>query len=955
VRKLFLPFLGLLTGLAWSGLVAAVGFGSITVTSSLGQPLVAEIELVAVDRADKSSLVAQLASIEAFKGAGIEYPRTLPKLKFQLLTRANGDAYIKASSDQPLNEPFVSLLIELNWASGRLLREYTFLLDPPGFVPEKPPVQTVQPIEPVTPIASAQEALPPVTAAIEPEPVPAVTQSLAPEQTPLPVEKPAPVVPEVIKPKVANAPSAQGQIKVKRGDTLSAIARQQKSPEVSLERMLVALYRANQGAFEGKNMNRLRVGKILRVPEQSELSHLPQADAAHEVHVQVADWNAYRQKLASVRNQSAENHPRQAVSGKITPLVAEHAPTVKPAAQEVLRLSKGEASGDHVATAGKKSAQEQANAREEEAVAHAKAAQETQQRTAALEKNIADMQRLVDLKNQAAASAPVSAVAAASAVLPVSAVASVSAVTAASAVVPVKPKLAIPAPKVELPPPSLIDVVLSNPMYLGAGAAVLLGLGALAWMRFRRAKDDGEMPPENHEQAVNALSRIAEPVAPSPDTGDFTNMAATTVVQDNAPNEVDPIGEAELFLNYGRDAQAEEVLREALLKDPENIPVKLKLLSIFALRKDTQSFQALALEIESDPAAWLKAAAMGREFDPTNPLYGINGDEVAEIETDQSGEQAAPAVDFDLDFGQAESEPMMMTALDLDMGQEPVVGEHTMIMSADEIQAAQIEPMDFDITATHPGIKVAEPVVEEVLELSTMDFDLSAMSPQVEVEPAIAEPEALAIDLNAMDFDLTESHPNVPLLPEAEAVAEFTMPEMDFDLTSSPAKVAEAVEPAVEIIAPEVIDLGDSAEVVAETTPALSLDDLIFDVTGSHADLTSSPTENLTEAPKAIDTFSLDFPQETSNTPEPVSAVPMRDLGLSEISLQLDEADSMLEPEQTAVKNEQWQEVATKLDLAKAYQEMGDLDGAREILAEVVLEGDEVQRQTAEELIQQLV
>ena len=148
MRKLFLKAFGYFTCIAWSSLASAVGFGGINVTSSLGQPLVAEIELVAVDKADKSSLNAHLASADAFKGAGIAYPYSLPKLKFEVETHANGTLNVKATSDQAVNEPFVSLLLELTWSSGRLMREYTFLLDPPGFVAEQPPVAAVKPIEP---------------------------------------------------------------------------------------------------------------------------------------------------------------------------------------------------------------------------------------------------------------------------------------------------------------------------------------------------------------------------------------------------------------------------------------------------------------------------------------------------------------------------------------------------------------------------------------------------------------------------------------------------------------------------------------------------------------------------------------------------------------------------------------------------------------------------------------
>ena len=177
MRKSFLKAFWYFAGVAWSGMACAVGFGGINVTSSLGRPLAAEIELVAVEAADKASLNAHLASPEAFKGAGIDYPYALPKLKFTVETRANGDLYIKASSGLPVNEPFVSLLIELSWSSGRLLREYTFLLDPPGFVAEQPVVAEVKPIEPVI--------VAPVVAAPVVEPVPAPVPETKVEAAPV--------------------------------------------------------------------------------------------------------------------------------------------------------------------------------------------------------------------------------------------------------------------------------------------------------------------------------------------------------------------------------------------------------------------------------------------------------------------------------------------------------------------------------------------------------------------------------------------------------------------------------------------------------------------------------------------------------------------------------------------------------------------------------------------------
>lgn len=932
MRKLFLKAFGCLTLLAWSGLVSAVGFGGINVTSSLGQPLVAEIELVAVEKADKASLNARLASPEAFKGAGIDYPYTLPKLKFQLETRANGEPFLKVSSDQPVNEPFVSVLIELGWSSGRLLREYTFLLDPPGFVAEQPAAVTVKPIEPVAAVAPA----PVVVAPAPVEPVMQAASAPVAASAPaavakMPVEK-LKTVPAPLKQKTE---SSVASVTVKRGDTLSKIATQTKSSDVSLERMLVALYRANAEAFDGSNMNRLRTGKILHMPETNDLAKLQQAEAVNEIHAQVADWNVYRQKLAGATASAVEHRSKQEVAGKISTTVAEKAPASKESAKEVLKLSKGDAPSDKAGAGGKaKSAQDKAAAKEEEAVAKVKALKEAEQRTALLEKNIKDMQRLAELKTQAAASKVAQTNAtpvAASAVATVASSAVVApASAAASAVAIAAPKVKPVAPKVVTPSPSMLDEVLSNPIYLGGGAAVLLGLGGLGYMRTRKSKQaETKSEPAEAEDMGSTTGRIAAPVMPSPETGDFTNAAVTSVPSSSDSEEVDPIGEADLFLNFGRDVQAEEVLKEALHKNPENNAVKLKLLSIYATRKDTKSFYVYALEIKDsgDEPAWEKAAAMGRELEPGNETYGGEGGAASEpIVTDAS----LPAVDFDLGFGAAEVAPLAvsMAGVEKAMVQDVPATEKTVIMSASELRAAQEAPMDFDVTGTHPGVK-AVTTEEAQFDVPAMDFDVTGthpgLKPVTSVEPAL--------DLSAMDFDLTDAHS----IAKSAVVEEVKLdtPAMDFDVTG--AGTTAPVSPA---------------NVEAEQPP-LNLDDLVFDITSSHPAVSPS-TANSPAASSAVDAgmaFTIDLPIEKSSE----VVAPAKDINLSEISFNLDDLAAPVSSLSGDVKSEQWQEVATKLDLAKAYQEMGDQAGAREILEEVVREGDDAQRQAAESLMQQLL
>ncbi len=943
MRKYFLKAFGYCACLAWSCAASAVGFGGINVTSSLGQPLVAEIELVAVDKADKSSLNAHLASPEAFKGAGIDYPYALPKLKFEVATHPNGVPYVKATTDQVVNEPFVSLLLELTWSSGRLLREYTFLLDPPGFVAEQPPVVAVKPIEPV--IASAVAPAEPIAQATPvPAPAPLPVEAVAasapqeassaatpasqdaanvPAAEPVAIEAASAVAAEVTKPaetKVEPLPKeetptaeasskkpAEGNhaptspVTVKKGDTLGKIANEIKSTDVSLERMLVALYRANAEEFDGHNMNRIKTGKILHLPEAEDLARIKQAEAVKEVRAQVADWNAYRQKLAATKSPVVEQRAKQEVAGKISTSIAEKEPVAKETPKEVLKLSKGEGKSDQTVAGGKaKTAQDKANAKDEDAIAKAKALKEAEQRTAMLEENVKEMQRLVELKNQAAAKAEQDKKGAASATasaLPLIA-SSVTPATnkASSSVAEEKPKPKTVAPKVVAPPPSLLDDLMGNPIYLGGGAAALLGLGGLGFVLTRRLKK-GVSGKKNEvadlDDIANTTGRIASPVQSSPETGDFTHTITATPASSLDSDEVDPIGEADLFLNFGRDVQAEEVLKEALQKDPTNNPVRLKLLSIYAGRKDTKSFYTHALEVKQtrDDAAWTQAAAMGREIEPDNALYGGGAQSTQSLEAVGSG--TAEPVDFDLGgFGTAE--PALKTQnLGLNKTEEKseFSGDVTSILSKDDLRSAQDVPMDFDITAAHPGTNPS-PMGDPKLEVSAMDFDVSGS------HSGAGSTEKSGLDIPAMDFDVTGG---------------------------------SAITPAAEV-----------------PTPSLNLDDLVFDVP------TSAPAAKpvtVSSAPNKDMEFTLDFP---SDVKPATPSAPAKGVGLSDISLNLDEAATPETPRAAENKDEQWQEVATKLDLAKAYQEMGDQAGAREILEEVLRDGDDSQKISAQALLQQL-
>jgi pilus assembly protein FimV len=902
----------LIVGLLLSSTVSAVGLGGINVISALGQQLKADIELVAITKAEKDSLVARLASPEAYKNAGLEYPYN-NKFKFHVETRADGKLYIKASSGQPVNDPFVSLLVELSWSSGKLSREYTFLLDPPGYVSEQPAQPTVQAVVPevqaTTPVApEAQTAVP--EQVITPEaPAPEVTpsapivaeqqasepveqaasavipeQQTAPTEAVTPTENIVPAEPEkTVTPSLQTAPETavvqnnKEWVAVHRGDTLYKIAEQYKLTDMSVERMLVAMYHTNADQFDGRNMNRIKVGKILHLPTAEEISSVSLPEAVKEIHAQTANWNAYRQKLAKAAGLGKPSIPSQQVAtGKIGSSVTEETPVAKESAKEVLKLSKGEAPQDKTgASAGGQpmSAQDKKNAAQEEAVAQSKAAKEAQNRTALLEKNLQDMQRLAELKAQLnAVKVPLKTEAAA---LPktVETPPAQSGATAATSAVKPAPIIS-PKSKPVNPEPSLADQILEEPLYLAAVAGALLVLGGVAFLMYRRKKNrlNRNEITTDFIDVGSTSSRITPPVIPSPDTGDFTQLSAPPAVNPLLSDDVDPISEADLFLNFGRDVQAEAILKEALLHHPDNHLISLKLLGIYVNRKDTNAFATIArrLQESGDAEAWQQAAAMGRKLEPNNPMYSGGAIEDATSATMQMSAfdvvspatpPKAAAVDFDLDVSATTAKYASSPEQDfLSTG-------NTSILPAGNGHFSPDAEMDFDITSNQDS------------------------------------PQQGRVD--SMDFDITATNPSVPVVSGSKASSSAMMDEMVFDVTTT-----------------------------------------------SHTHITATP--QFQPKPAKDDdggmTFMLDFPVDVSaEKSEPITQTG----NLSSINLNFDNVNVPAEtPSET--RDDQWQEVATKLDLAKAYQEMGDASGAREILEEVLREGNTEQREAAQTIIQQL-
>ncbi|HXF17741.1 MAG TPA: FimV/HubP family polar landmark protein [Burkholderiales bacterium] len=876
--------------------------------SALGEPLKAEVELVA-EKNEIGSLAVRLANREAFERAGLTYTSLVAGIKATVEKRGSGEPYVQLVSTQPITEPFVDLLIELTWSSGRISREFTALLDPPAVIAERQKQNAAAPEVRAAPKTQQADAVavPPPSETTKPEvPKPEVSQPEAekteapqatssaqpvPETAPAPPPASAPPAPvetiggsqptlfgegSALPSGAHSAAMADAYGPVRSGDTLGKIALATKPPEFTLEQMLVLLTRNNPRAFSGKNMNRLKTGKILHLPTSDELASLSPAEASKEVKIQARDWRAYREQLAASAAQSmpADQQAEQSAAGKVGASTQEKAASPAEQPKEVLKLSKNEPSAGVPGSDAKASAR--IRALEEEVVAREKAVKESDSRVAKLEKQITDLKALLEMKSKsmadqqkppgtpaAGAQAPdKSAIQAPAAPTPEATPAATAPVTPTppspgpkneSAPAPPQPQPLPPkpaAPKTLPAPPheaSLMDQVMDQPAYLGAAIGVLIIIGAIAVRAVKRRRESKSNAEESGPARAVATSS-PEAYAESTYSG---SQDSTAEVTKKHSEEVDPVAEAEIFLAYGRDTQAEELLKEALENAPARHEIRLKLLQIYANRKDAKSFEKVARDLQQATggtgAIWEQAVALGYQLDPDNARYA-SGKSAVSNATPIAGPSTAENVDFNIGSDDA----AMVTPTDIDLGDTDNAFARTQI----------IDPAD-------PGQDTAtslEPVA------TTMDFNVDL--PPVEQAAMENVQAAQTAHSSGIDFDI-------------DLNALTSGPD-----TGKPA-TSQSIEPGID-----------------------------FDMSGPALE---TPTEPRSAGPDIdLSGISLDLGTDTAPTGSPGG------------------------------KDDHWYDVQTKFDLAKAYQEMGDKDGAREILKEVLAEGDAEQKTAANSVLSTL-
>ena len=991
-------------------LAEAAGLGKLTVLSALGQPLRAELDLGA-SKEELTGMTARLAPQEAFRQAGIDFASTLLDLHFSVEKRPGGQSIVKVTSGRPINEPFLDFLVELNWPTGRLVREYTFLLDPPE-------------------IAAKQAARMAVDAKVIDTVQGGGAGGMERSAAPRTAQRPVGV------PKLASETrKADGETTrvVQPGDTLRKIAGETQYEGVSLEQMLVGLFRKNPDAFVGNNINRLKAGAILGIPEKAAVESVSEAEAKKVYVTQAADWNAYRHKLAgaTAAAPAREEAGAQASSGKITAKVEEK---VAPAEQskDKVRVSPTE-------MGGKGGVAKAAADAEIERIAKDKALKEAQERLAILEKNVAELQKLVELKNQKLAELQAQAAPRkeeakpAEAAKPVEQAKPVELPKAAEPAKPVEPpvpevpKPAEPAaveppkpveepkppveppkpvppepvkkpapPPAPLPEPGLLDSLLEDPLPLVGGVAALALLGGYFVVRRRRRPGEALTTtaiPGPSSLGPNSVFRMTggqsvDTGNTPPQTGDFSQTGPGTIDTD----EVDPVAEADVYMAYGRDTQAEEILLEAMQKDPQRTAIHAKLLEIYANRRSVKQFETLAGELYSQTGGvgpdWEKAAALGAGLDPNNPLYSSSAKAEPAFDADatmvassvdlasatlampaggmaklvESGALASaaeaiqdyahdtqvlpePAAAETETAGEApiEEAPADLMSLDFDLGIPEATASGTTEPEVEPLSETMVvshadDALDFDLGANvATQVQQAEPIGElHVAEDDVGDFELAAADltkaaaeePDFSLEGTmLTPPSAQEVGVETFVGGETPREPTVEDVPvEADRLVDF---ELDLD--------APAVQTSIN---PVMSDVGTETLVVSHAPDSPALSETVISPAVSQADALEFDV-NLTDSvflgqPMMTPEFDIgSINLDLSAQPQIEATAPEPEPQPAPVAL----AEPEPAPTNDGNRDAHWEEVNTKLDLAKAYEEMGDLEGARELLQEVAGEG----------------
>lgn len=921
----------------------ALALGRITVQSALGEPLRAEVEVPQLSAAEADSLQAAVASPAAFRAQGMEYSGTANTVRVKVQKRSNGSTVLQLSSFQPVNDPFVDLVIDANWASGKLQRNYTLLLDPPTSRRPAPAPTTVAqaaPAEmPVRPAVVARPTSAPATAAgrdlsndRDLESTPAKPQRKRKEKTSTAEATPA---------------SAKGEIRVKAGDTAGRLAAAYKPAGVSLDQMLVAMLRSNPQAFINGNINRMRSGAVVQLPDEATTQSTSIKEARQIMATQSQDFNQFRRQLAGVAPVATVEAASRSASGQVQAHVEDAKPTT--AAPDKLTLSKGTVKGaaaDEQLVQQKQSADQAARADElkrnmaelSQIAAATKPAGSPAATAAAAAPQAPGLSvPSATAANNTAATAPIPAAPAPAATAPANAATPEAAkpadaasapaegaekapetvpAEAAAQPAPVVPPKPAPAPVAAHEEPSFIDGLMDDPTIPLAGAALLallLGYGGYRVMQRRKAAAAGADSTLGDSQ-LSADSFFGASGGQRVDTTTNSSQLSAQSMQYSPSQldagDVDPLAEADVYLAYGRDLQAEEILKEALRTDPNRLVLHQKLAEIYAKRHDRMAYASVANNLygltQGKGPEWQRLADQGRILDPDNALYQPGGspqarhaDAAASMASAFSPTDPASALTAGaaaVAFGSAlaaakeadrEGPPTQPTGLDFDMDLDLPGG---------------MSPAAAPVAATPAS---QQPSEQDFASLA--QWEAPAATP---ASPAHAADNGLSLDLDDLaSFSLPATASQAPApaaAPVAAPIEQGSLNALEFDLDSFTLPLQSTAESTEE----------------KDTSPA--------ELTVHHA--------AAVEEGHSTEAMTLQLPIDTDSSSAISAQKPEVAFDLGGLSLDLGTPNHEVNLAAVASPAEPEDPLATKLALAEEFNAIGDSDGARTLIEEVIAE-----------------
>lgn len=823
-----------------SQLALAVGLGELQLHSAMEERLVAEIDLLNVGDLNEHQMMVRLASPEDFENAGVDRDFRLSELRFEVSLDNPQRPVIRILSRQPIREPYLNFLIELRWPSGRLLREYTALLDLPTF--------------------AGAPALGKTSAATAPR-VAAESPGTAARTAPAYPPRSAPRHGAATPPTVVDG---DGRVQVRAGDTLWSIAQRARVPGATTHQVMQAIAAANPDAFIGGDINLIRRDAWLQIPDAAAMraadaSRLglskprpattpPALEARSGAPAPPSDRVDGELKLTSATGTAAVEGTTGGKGSEDTdPGVAgvleerdrlqrenddlkNRVQSLEAQLGTTSRLAEIEAPG--VAALRELPSQEPSATQEQLATvpgASPEPAPETAG-TDPAEAPVADAAAVVETQPQA----------------PVTAAVPGPREPATVAVPPTEaPKPASADPSAAAPPNGPLAAIEALGDWalpaLGVTAALVLGLFALAGFRRRSGIQQRglALPGEKEVAPRNPRGAAVEP-EPEPAHEELLAAPAQVGESESIANE------AEVCLSFGNEEQAEELLRDGLDKYPQDTKLHLKLLSVLVARADRAGFDAHLPKLAAlgDLAAFAEAQNLQAQF----------ADDITGFQELPEGDAGTPGI-------------VAKTR----------VGEDLL---AKELAAKELatEELGADVAAARADV-------------GGMAIDIAKVPDRAGQMPATPTETAALADVPLHDFDL-----NLELdLPEEKPIATPAAPTPTRD------------DSALESIDLENLDI-----------ESLDLDDLDLE----NVDLGFEQAEPVPAEPSAA----------ASGATQQAFDASFDDLELFEPG----------------------QELATQIELARAYVDMGDVEGAREILDHVAAVGDASQRETARELLARL-